>query len=138
MNILFMCVANSARSQLAEGLARNMLPTANIFSAGSDPGVLNQYAVKVMQEIGINISNQFSKSVMDLPSEVIENLDYVITLCADEVCPIIISNAKKLHWPFDDPATRVPLSEDLMLERFRVTRDLIRQRLLAFKKESGL
>lgn len=135
MRILFMCVANSARSQLAEGLARDHLPHAEIRSAGSHPGKLNPYAVTVMREIGIDISTHFSKSYDDLPPKFVENLDFLITLCAEEVCPTVVSKAKKLHWPFPDPATKEPLPEAELLRRFREARDAIRSRLLEFKKE---
>jgi len=135
MKMLFMCVANSARSQLAEGLARNFFPEAEIESAGSHPGKLNPYAVAVMKEKNIDISKHFSKSINHLSSEFISNLDYVITLCAEEVCPILISKAKKLHWPFQDPATKEPLTESEALERFRKTRDLISEKLKEFKSE---
>ena len=84
MTILFMCVANSARSQLAEGLAYQIFPDAEVQSAGSHPGKLNPYAVKVMGEIGIDITKHYSKSVDDLPPELIAGLDYVITLCNEE------------------------------------------------------
>lgn len=135
MNILFMCVANSARSQLAEGLARQVFPEAEIRSAGSHPGKLNPSAVTVMKEIGIDISKQYSKSYDDLPPKFIVSLDYVITLCAEEVCPTMVSKAKKVHWPFPDPATKEPLSEDESLKRFREARDGIHACLKEFKKE---
>jgi arsenate reductase (thioredoxin) len=135
VKILFMCVANSARSQLAEGLARKRFPHAHIESAGSHPGKLNPYAVEALKEIGIDISAQFSKSVDDLPPEFIHGLDYVITLCAEEVCPVVVSKAKKLHWPHPDPATREPLSHDELLERFRIARDAIGKRIEEFKRE---
>src|SRR3989338_8876191 len=105
MKILFMCVANSARSQLAEGLARKVFPEAEIESAGSHPGKLNPYAVAVMKEIGLDISKHYSKSIDDLSPKFIVGLDYVITLCAEEVCPTMVSKAKKLHWPHPAPAT---------------------------------
>lgn len=135
MKILLMCVANSARSQLAEGLARVEFPNAKIESAGSKPGTLNPYAVSVMKEIGIDISKQYSKSVEDLDPKFVNDLDYVITLCAEEVCPMIISKAKKLHWPLPDPVSKEPLSESEMLERFRVARDTISKKLGVFKKD---
>jgi arsenate reductase (thioredoxin) len=135
MKILFMCVANSARSQLAEGLGRSIFPEAEIFSAGSHPGTLNPLAVQVMKEIGIDISNHYSKSIDQIPQKEIQELDYLITLCAEEVCPVMPSSAKKLHWPFTDPATKVPLPEAEALLRFRVARDSIREKLLEFKKE---
>jgi len=135
VKILFMCVANSARSQLAEGLARQVLPNAEIESAGSDPGRLNPYAVAVLKEIGIDISKHYSKSVDGLPPEFIEGLDFVITLCAEEVCPVLPSNAKKLHWPHPDPASKTPLPEAEMLARFRQARDAIQAKLLEFKQK---
>ena len=120
MKILFMCVANSARSQLAEGLAKKIMgPNIEIQSAGSKPSRVNPYAMQVLSEMGIDISNQSSKSVDDLPSHFIENLDYVITLCKEEVCPIIISKVKKIHWPLADPAGTGTNEEQL--ERFRAT-----------------
>lgn len=136
MNILFMCVANSARSQLAEGLARQMFPSAEVQSAGSHPGKLNPFAVTVMNEIGIDISRSYSKSVDDLPPKFVVGIDYVITLCAEEVCPTVVAQkAKKLHWPFPDPASKEPLSEEESLRRFREARDAIQARLKEFAKE---
>lgn len=136
MNILFMCVANSARSQLAEGLAREIFPEAEIQSAGSHPGRLNPFAVTVLKEIGIDISRHYSKSYDDLSPTFLVNLDYVITLCAEEVCPMITTQkAKKLHWPFPDPASKEPLSDEILMRRFKEARDAIQKRLLEFKEE---
>ena len=138
MKILFMCVANSARSQLAEGLARDIFPAAEVQSAGSLPGKLNPFAVHVMKEIGIDLSNQYSKSVDQLAPEFVAGITDVITLCAEEVCPTIVAvGARKLHWPFPDPASKEPLSDDEMIKRFRVARDDIKARLLEFKKGFG-
>ena len=130
-----MCVANSARSQLAEGLAREIFRTAEIGSAGSNPGQLNPHAIQVMKEIGIDISKQFSKSYDELSPKFKSSINYIITLCAEEVCPVVISKAKKLHWPFPDPASKSPLSEKEFLQRFRDARDAIKARLLQFQKE---
>lgn len=140
MKILFMCVANSARSQLAEGLARHILtPIFEIKSAGSYPATLNSYAVKVMQEIGLDISDHYSKSVKELPPEFTVGLNYIITLCAEEVCPTMIAqNAKRLHWPFTDPATKENLSEEELLNRFRQARNLISTEIEKFKIENKL
>ena len=106
MNILFLCVANSARSQMAEGLAKSMLgKNHNIQSAGSTPsGEVHINAVIAMDDIGIDIRDQYSKSTEDLDKEFLDNLDYAITLCAEEVCPILPSNAESLHWMNEDPA----------------------------------
>lgn len=133
MKLLFMCVANSARSQLAEGLARKIFPDAEVQSAGSHPGKLNPYAVSVMKEIGIDISRQFSKSIDNLNPKFTASIEYVITLCAEEVCPVIISKAMKLHWPLPDPASKEHLSEEEMLNRFRTARDAISEKLKRFK-----
>ena len=135
MKILFMCVANSARSQLAEGLARHLFPNAEIQSAGSHPGKLNPVAVAVMQEIGIDISKHYSKSVDNLSPRFLVDLNYVVTLCAEEVCPILVSKAQKFHWPFPDPATKEPISEEESLKRFRTARDAISTKLKEFKSE---
>lgn len=136
MNIVFMCVANSARSQLAEGLARQIFPDAEIQSAGSHPGKLNPFAVEVMKEEGIDISKHFSKSIDQLSPKFIVGLTYIITLCAEEVCPTMVAQgSKRLHWPFPDPASKEPLTDDVMLKRFREARDNIKARLLEFKKE---
>ena len=106
MNILFLCVGNSARSQIAEGLAREILGKNHVIeSAGSIPtGKINPNAVWAMNEIGIDISSQYSKSTEDLEKSFMDNLDFVITLCAEEVCPILNNNAKKIHWMNEDPA----------------------------------
>jgi arsenate reductase len=138
MKILFMCVANSARSQLAEGLAHHLFKTrAQIESAGSQPSKVNPFVVRALNELGIDITKQFSKSVDDLSPEFVANLDYVITLCAEEVCPILISRAKKLHWPLPDPAGKNGTEEE-QIERFRTTRDEIKKRLEIFGHDLNL
>lgn len=125
MNILFLCVANSARSQLAEGLARKIFGDQHrFFSAGSIPSKINPLAVKVLQEIGIDTSEQFSKSTADID---LQNIDLIITLCAEEVCPVVTAKVKKLHWPFKDPGTAG--TEEEKLESFRRTRDMISAKL---------
>ncbi len=106
MNILFLCVANSARSQMAEGLAKSMLGSEHdIQSAGSIPsGEVHPNAVIAMDDIGIDIRDQYSKSTENLGEDFLDNLDYAITLCAEEVCPVVPSNAQNLHWINEDPA----------------------------------
>ena len=107
MNILFLCKGNSARSQIAEGLAKEMLPSSfNVASAGSNPtGYIHEGAKKTMNELGIDISNQYSKSINDLEKGFINNLDFVITLCADEICPNLDThkNVSRIFWPNPDP-----------------------------------
>lgn len=126
MNILFMCVANSARSQMAEGLAKYYLgDTAVVESAGSLPKSVNPLAVESMKELGIDISMHRSKSVNDLSTEFASKIDFVITLCAEEVCPVLPSTAKRLHWPIKDPANTI--------EDFRRARDEISEKLKVFE-----
>ena len=105
MNILFLCVGNSGRSQIAEGLAKDMLPKSyDIRSAGSKPAKnVHSDAIFVMDEIGINISSHKTKSIESLDMEFVNTLDHVITLCAEEVCPIVPKSTNTLHWPNEDP-----------------------------------
>ena len=126
MNILFLCVGNSARSQMAEGLAKNMLgDNFNIKSAGSKPsGEIHPNAVATMNAIGIDICDQYSKSIDDLDKDFLENLDYVITLCAEEFCPIFNNNVKKLHWANEDPDNE-NFSEIQLKNAFNKTRENI-------------
>ena len=134
MKILFLCVANSARSQLAEGLAKSILgPSAHVESAGSQPsGKVQPWAIEVLKEVGIDISKNSSKSIEQLPQDFLEGLNYVITLCAEEVCPVLPTTAKRLHWPIPDPANA---HESIKAEAFRNTREIIKNRLEKFKKE---
>lgn len=131
-SLLFLCVANSARSQMAEGLARARFgDRVRIQSAGSMPSRVNPYAIEVMRERGIDLGTHASKSVETIdPSTV----DTVITLCAEEVCPVFLGAARRLHWPIEDPAPPLVgeaphLDRDTLLERFRTAADRIDGRL---------
>ena len=128
MNILFLCVANSARSQMAEGLARSHFgDRATVSSAGSAPSRVNPYAIEAMAEIGIDITGQHSKSVEGIDPD---GLDLVITLCAEEVCPVLPGRVKRLHWPIADPASSDPaLTAENFRARFRTAREAIRARI---------
>ena len=135
-SILFLCVANSARSQLGEGLARHLFPDSRIQSAGSLPSRVNPYAIEALAEMGIDASAHTSKSVAEVdPSSV----DLVITLCAEEVCPAFLGQAERLHWPIPDPASDDPALTPVELRaRFRSARDEIHQRLVKLGRERGL
>ncbi len=128
--VLFLCVANSARSQMAEGLARKFFGSeVNVQSAGSMPSRVNPYATEVMAELGIDLATHTSKSVQTIPPETV---DIVITLCAEEVCPVFLGQAQRLHWPIPDPASDDPtLTRAQMLARFRAGRDRIADLLRA-------
>jgi arsenate reductase len=130
--ILFLCVANSARSQIAEGLARRLLGTTiEVLSAGSQPSKVNPYAIETMAEIGIDITGHVSKSVDDID---IGSIDLVITLCAEEVCPVLPGRVRRLHWPISDPATKdATLPPEEMRMRFRAAREEIKGRLEGLK-----
>lgn len=135
-SILFLCVANSARSQMAEGLARKLFPGLRILSAGSRPSKVNPYAIEVLAEVGIDARFHFSKHVQDIDPNAV---GVVITLCAEEVCPIFPGPVDRLHWPLPDPASDDPsLDRETLLQRFRATRDEIQHRLEAFGRERGL
>lgn len=125
--ILFLCVANSARSQMAEGLARKLFGNRlEVLSAGSKPSSVNPHAVVAMAEVGVDISAHRSKSVDDIDAS---GLDLVVTLCAEEVCPLLPGHVRRLHWPIPDPATKNPLPDEEMRLRFRSARDQIDGRL---------
>ena len=130
--LLLLCVANSARSQMAEGLARASAPTGwRVYSAGSQPTVVHPLAIEVMQEMGIDITNHSSKGLDEVP---VEKADYIITLCADEVCPVVSSSTQRLHWPLPDPASEGEMIR-YQIESFRDARDDIKRRLDKFWTE---
>jgi arsenate reductase len=125
-HVLFLCVANSARSQMAEGIARSLAPAAvKISSAGSRPSRLNPFAVKALAEIGLDISAHHSKSVDEIPPG---DVDAVVTLCAEEVCPVFLGKALRVHWGLPDPAGAGKTDEE-QLQAFRDVRDELRRRL---------
>jgi arsenate reductase len=124
--VLFLCVANSARSQMAEGIARSLAPpSVKVSSAGSKPSRLNPFAVKALAEIGIDISKHYSKSVDDIPPG---DVDAVVTLCAEEVCPVFLGKALRVHWGLPDPAGAGSTDEE-QLQAFRKVRDELQRRL---------
>lgn len=135
MKLVFLCVANSARSQMAEALARKLLgPTSIVASAGSRPSFVHPLALDALREAGIDHSASTSKGMDDIDWQ---GVDFVITLCTDEVCPLHVGPGKRLHWPFPDPA--VPwLSAEEQREQFCRTRDLIEHRLRDWLGELGV
>jgi arsenate reductase len=125
-HLLFLCVANSARSQMAEGVARSLAPAGvTVSSAGSKPSKVNPLAVRALDEIGIDIRSHHSKSVDTIPAGGVEA---VITLCAEEVCPIFLGKAHRIHWGLPDPAGN-GATEEAQLQSFRDVRDELRRRL---------
>ena len=132
--ILFLCVANSARSQMAEGIARSIAPPGiKIWSAGSRPTFVRPEAMAVLMEIGIDISGYRSKSVAEIPPS---DIDTVITLCGEEECPVFLGNADRLHWGLADPAA-IADSKESTLRAFRNTRDELRRRITSLLSRVG-
>ncbi len=126
--ILFLCVHNSSRSQIAEGFARGMAPpNVEVMSAGSEPRGVNPHAVAVMNEVGVDITNQRSKHLDDVEWR---NADTIVTLCGEgaDVCPAVTGDVRRVHWPLPDP-TLAPA--DRQMEVFREVRDEIRWRVSA-------
>ena len=122
MRVLFLCVHNSARSQMAEGLLRSMGGGAvDVKSAGLQAGGLRPEAVAVMHELGLDISAQRSKSIEELADE---HFDIVVTTCeeAKEACPFFPGARETLHWDLPDPSA-VPGDEPTRLAAFREVRD---------------
>lgn len=125
-HLLFLCVANSARSQMAEAIARSVAPEGvTVHSAGSQPGRVNPYALRALAEIGLDASQQRSKGVDDVPLDLI---DTVVTLCAEEVCPTFPRPAPRQDWGLPDPAA-VDGSDGKRLRAFRAVRDELRHRI---------
>lgn len=133
--VYFLCTGNSCRSQIADGFL-NALGSEKyeVKSAGLEAHGLNPRAVQVMEEAGVDIS-QNSSNVID--PEILNRATYVITLCghADEHCPIISNpNVVKWHWGFEDPAKATGTEEEIM-DQFRNVRDAIKKRIEKFVKE---
>lgn len=127
-NVLFLCTGNSCRSQMAEGLAKYYYgDKINFYSAGTEKHGLNPRAVEVMKEIGIDISNHYSKTVDDLSGVI---FDFVYTVCghANENCPYFPGKAKVIHVGFDDPPKLAQglTNEEEILNHYRRVRDEIK------------
>ena len=131
IKILVLCTGNSCRSQMAEGIIRNISKDFQVFSAGTRPEKnVNPYAVEVMKEIGLDISGHYPKNADEFKDE---NFDYVITVCdnAREVCPVFTGNVKnRLHIGFEDPFNATGTDEEKRVV-YRKVRDQIKE---AFEK----
>ncbi|CAG0930302.1 arsenate reductase [Thermoflexales bacterium] len=136
--VLFLCTGNSARSIMAEALLRYYASDHfEVHSAGLEPKGINPYTIRVMNEVGLDVSGGRSTDVMDYLGKV--HMGYVITVCsnAEERCPIFPFGTQRLHWPFEDPATFEGGDAD-KLAKFREVRDLIDQRIQAWLREQGI
>jgi arsenate reductase len=131
INVLILCTGNSARSQMAEGLLREMAgDQIDVASAGVAPTQVRQEAIEVMKEIGIDISKHRSKSIDEVLAQ---PFDYVITVCdnANQHCPTFAGVCNRIHWGIEDPAA-VEGDEKTRLGAFRKVRDELRVRLRRF------
>ena len=129
--VLILCTGNSARSQMAEGILRNLTGDKfEVESAGVAPSKVRSEAIEAMREIGIDISGHRSKSVDEFTGQ---SFDHVITVCdnARDNCPVYPGNAVRIHWSFEDPAA-VQGSQEERLAAFRTVRDQIQKRLNRF------
>jgi len=131
VKVLFVCTGNSARSQMAEGFARHLgHGRVEAHSAGIAPSRLNPYALRVMQEKGIDISGQHAKA---FDWDLARQMDVVVTVCghANESCPVLPPEVRRLHWPLEDPAAAQG-NEETVLAKFREIRDEIDARVQEF------
>jgi len=129
--VLFLCTHNSCRSQMAEGLVNHFLGNCfQAFSAGTEATKVNLLATRVMAELGIDITNHYSKTIDEFAGQ---SFDYVVTLCGDanEKCPLFFGGVQRVHLGFDDPS-RLKGRDDEVLPEYRRVRDEIRQRLTQF------
>jgi len=125
-HLLFLCVQNSARSQIAEGIARFLAPPGvSVSSAGSSPAFVRPQAIQVLREIGIDISAHRAKAIGEIEAA---SVDAVITLCHEQVCPVFPGSVLRVHWGLPDPAS-APGDEEARLNAFRATRDELFRRL---------
>jgi len=132
-NILILCTGNSCRSQIAEGLLKNLLPRVGVYSAGIETHGVNPKAIRVMDEIEIDLRSHTSNHI----EEYIDiNFDHIITVCdhAAENCPHFSSKAQKHHFNFPDPA-KANGNEEQILNEFRSVRNLIKEYLEKFVAE---
>lgn len=130
LRVLILCTANSARSQMAEGLLRHLAgDRMEVFSAGTRATSVNPHAIRAMAERGIDISHQRSKHLNEFLGQ---PFDYVITVCdaAAETCPIFPGRSERIHWSFPDPAAVE--GESAKAEAFRTVRDGLEARFKAW------
>jgi len=129
--IMFLCTGNSCRSQMAEGFARHLgKGRVDVYSAGLIAAGVNRYAMKVMKEKGIDISNQISE---EIDEALLGQMDIIVTLCghAEASCPATPPHIRRYHWPVDDPVGTVGTEKEI-LAAFRKTRDEIEEKVRTF------
>jgi len=136
--VLFLCTGNSARSQMAEALLRKMAGNHfEVHSAGLEPTVIHPMTVKVLEEIGIDASEQYAKPLTIYLGKT--HFSYLITVCAkaEKNCPFFPGMGQRLHWPFDDPA-EFEGSDKEKLDVFRTIRDQIQAHIQQWLSEQNI
>ncbi len=134
IKIMFLCTANSCRSQMAEGFATEFgKEFVEVHSAGLMHAGVHKRAITVMKEVGIDISNQKSKSIDE---DLLKQMDIIVTLCgnAKELCPWTPSYIKRIHWPIKDPVGTIG-TEEVIMKEFRRARDEIKERVRELVKD---
>ena len=132
--VMFLCTANSCRSQMAEGLAKEICKgVLEIYSAGLMSAAIHKKAIAVMKELGIDISEQKSKTIDE---HLLREMDFVVTLCfnAEDLCPSTPPGTRRIYWPIKDPVGMLGTEEEIM-DEFRRTRDEIKGRVQKLKEE---
>lgn len=135
LKVMFLCTANSCRSQMAEGIARDLgKGVIEPYSAGLFAHYIQPKAIQVMREIGIDISDQKSEAI---DNKFLKSMDIIITLCghAEASCPVTPSRIKRIHWPIKDPVG-VSGTEEEILNEFRRARDEIKTKIKGFISET--
>jgi len=132
--VMFLCTANSCRSQMAEGFAKDMYEgVMEVYSAGLMSATVHKKAISVMKELGIDISGQKSKAI---DKSLLREMDFVVTLCnnAEDLCPSTPPETRRIYWPIKDPVGMLGTEEEIMAE-FRRTRDEIKGRVQKLKED---
>jgi len=132
--VMFLCTANSCRSQMAEGFAKELgKGLLEVYSAGLFAAGVHRRAIAVMKEIGIDISRQKSKEINE---ELLRQMDLVIALCgnAEASCPWTPPHIKRIHWPIEDPVGTIGTEQEIM-NGFRRARDEIKEKILKLINE---
>ncbi len=134
-HVLFLCVANSARSQMAEGIGRSVAAAGvRVSSAGSEPSRVRPQAVEALAEIGIDAGAHRSKSFDEFHDA---GVDCVITLCAEENCPVWLGDAWRAHWPLPDPAAATGSHEEVLDSFRQVRNELVKRLAIALGSATG-
>ena len=132
--VMFLCTANSCRSQMAEGFAKEIYKgVVEVYSAGLMSATVHKKAIAVMKELGINISGQKSKTI---DKALLKEMDFVVTLCnnAEDLCPSTPPETRRIYWPIKDPVGTLGTEEEIM-NAFRRARDEINERIKKLKDE---